>query len=185
MTASVAPVEADLKAKLAREPHHIPHYLELARLYYDVRRYDEAEATLRRALVLKPDAREVYSQLFLQFQNQHQFEKGLALAEAWALVAPSSPDPPTMRAGAYYMMAEDERGTTREQRLDIVQRGLTAADAALALKPDHAPAVYVKLGLVYVKAALASESERPALEAEKQALTQLLEKLNPRLRWRR
>ena len=185
VTASVAPVEAELKAKLEREPRHIPHYLALARLYSDVRRYDEAEATLRRALVLKPDAREVYSQLFLLFQNLHQFEKGLALADAWALVAPSNPDPPTMRAAAFYKMAEDERRTTREQRFDIVQRGLSAADAALALNPDHVPAVFIKIGLVSVKAVLASDSERPAIETEKQELIRRYEELMAAARRRR
>jgi tetratricopeptide (TPR) repeat protein len=180
VTASVAPVEAELKAKLEREPRHIPHYLALARLYSDIRHYHEAEATLRRALVIKPDAREVYGELFLLFHQTHHFEKGLPLADAWERIAPADPEAPTMRAGAYFKLAERDRPGASRERLDFVARGLAAADAALSLNPDYGPAVYAKIGLVSVKASLVSDTERRALESERQALIDRLENLKSR-----
>jgi TonB family protein len=178
VTASIAPVEADLKAKLEREPRHIPHYLALARLYFDVRRPAEAEALLRRALTVQPDAVDVYRQLFLQFGQTHEYEKAIALATSWAALAPSSPEPPTMRAGGHLKRAE-HGPKDAEDRMAMIAAGLADVDAALALKPDHIPALYIKGQLVALKATLVPPAERPAIEAERDALIERIKTANP------
>lgn len=76
--------------------------------------------------------------------------------------------------------AAHERHRSREQRLEWVALGLQAADAALAKKPDHAAAVFAKVGLVSVKSTLMSDAEeRRDLEAERDTLIRRLKELNP------
>jgi TonB family protein len=178
VTASIAPAEAELKAKLQREPRHIPHYVELARLYLDVRRPADAESLLRRALTVQPGDVDVYRQLFLQFDRTREYEKAIALASSWAELAPSSPEPPTMRAGGHLRRAEHELKAA-DDRLAMIGAGLADADAALALKPEHLPALYVRAQLVALQATLVPPAERASIEAERDALIERMKAANP------
>lgn len=180
VTASIAPVEAELKAKIEREPRHIPHYLALARLYLDVRRPGDAEALLRRALTVQPGDVDVYRQLFLQFDRTGEYEKVIALAGSWAALAPSSPEPPTMRAAGHMRRAEHGPKDS-EDRLAMIAAGLADADAALALKPGHLPALYVKAQLVALQATLVPPAERAATEAERDALIERIKAATPHM----
>jgi len=178
ITASIAPVEAELKAKIEREPRHIPHYLALARLYRDVRRPAEAESILRRALTVQPGDVEVHRQLILQFDQTHEYEKAIALASSWAQLAPANPEPRAMRAGVYLRRAEHESKSSHE-RLALIVTGLSDADAALAMNAEYMAALYIKAQLVALKATLVAPAERAAVEAERDGLIERLKAASP------
>ena len=54
--AQTPPTERDLLARVAREPAEIGNYLDLAKFYWDAKRFADAERTLAKALAVVQQA---------------------------------------------------------------------------------------------------------------------------------
>jgi TonB family protein len=163
---NLAPIEAELKGRIERDPRDLETYFDMARLYEAVSHEVDAERVLRRALAVAPRSREVYDRLFAHLRQRRKYEQAVLLAEEWRRNEPASPDPLVQLAGLYLY----HPATSVEQRHNFVAHGLASADAALVITPGHLPAFEVKRQLLALKWIVSDHEGRRAVEVQQRAL---------------
>jgi TonB family protein len=174
VTFNLGPLEADLRARIEREPSHISNRLELARLYDTAGSRGAAEHTLLQALAIERSPR-VYRQLIQHYRRFRQHPVAVPIAIEWAEREPSDPEP-RVQLSALYLYHPAQTGA---ERLDLIVRGLAAAEKALALEPGHVPALEMKRQLLALKWIVADWSARPAIAAEQEALAKVFSVAGP------
>jgi len=165
---NLAPLEADLKQQIEREPNHISNRLELARLYDVAGSHAAAERTLLEAFAIERSPR-VYRQLIAHYRRVREYPRAIPIAVEWSEREPSDPEP-LVHLSALHLYHPAQNA---DQRHDLIARGLAYADKALTLDRGHIPALEMKRQLLALKWIVADWSGRPAIDAEQEALARV------------
>ena len=106
--------EAELQSLIAAQPSELGPYLELARIYRNSQRRDEAEALLRKALTFHPQAGYVYSALATLYDPIKESEIVLSISDEWRLAAPTDHKPLLLAAMVHMARADLARNLPAE-----------------------------------------------------------------------
>jgi tetratricopeptide (TPR) repeat protein len=175
------PAEAEpiVKQMIALDPSDYLNYTELAKIYENAGRYDEAEAQLLKAKEVKPQQPEVYAALSAFYNRQAEFDKTVDALNMAADLQPENPQGYQLVAVFYWEKAfKDKRLTTAQQR-DYIMKGLEASDKALKLNPDYVDALTYKNILLRMQGNLETNlAKREQLIKEADQLRNKAQELN-------
>lgn len=152
--------EPVVQKMIALDPNEPTAYFQLAKIYEDAGRYEEAEAALTKAQETNPNDPAVYNAIAGYYNRQGEFEKTM---EAFNRAAELDPDNPQgyHLIGSYYQekAAKDFRLTPAEKR-EFIQKGIEAEDKALKLNPNYIDALVYKNILLRQQANLETDRNR-------------------------
>jgi tetratricopeptide (TPR) repeat protein len=134
------------------DPGDPSNYMQLAKLYEDAGRYDEAEAQLQKAKEVKPNDPTVYTSLAAFYNQQGEFEKTIDALTQAANLAPNNPEGWHLIATYYWDKARKDFRLTDAQKRDYILKGIDMEDKALGLNPDYMEAMTYKNILLRMQA---------------------------------
>lgn len=134
------------------DPSEPANYFALARIYEDAGAYEQAEQVLLRAKEAKPSDTAVYMQLARYYNTQGQFDKTIESLEQRAEREPNNPEAFYTIATYYWDKTYRDPRLRENEKKDYVERGLTAIDRSLQLKPDYIEALVWKNLLLRLQA---------------------------------
>jgi tetratricopeptide (TPR) repeat protein len=158
-----AKAEPIVQKMIQSDPSEPANYFVLAKLYEDAGAYPEAEQTLQNAKAAKPSDPAVYMTLAGYYNRQGQFDKTIDALEQRARVEPNNPEAFQTIAAFYWDETRGDSSLTDAQKRDYIQKGVEAADKALAIKTDFVEALTFK-GLLLRQQALVEKD--PAKQQE-------------------
>jgi tetratricopeptide (TPR) repeat protein len=147
-----AKAEPVYKEIVALDPSEPTNYLQLAKLYEDAGRYDEAEAQYNKALQVKGNDPTVLASLAAYYNRQGQFDKTIDALTKAANLAPNNPEGWHLIATFYWDEANKDFRLTPAQKMDYITKGITMEDKALQLNPDYIEALTYKNILLRLEA---------------------------------
>jgi TonB family protein len=165
--------EKQLQATVASTPQDWRAAQELAKLQESRGALAEAEATLRRSAEAAPTEFAPRQALAALYNRTGQFERAVETLEAAA-------EHDTTNASAHHLIATfyfaklSDPTLRRDDRISYIQRGLAAADRALAVEPEFFEA------LVYKNLLLRAQAENEPDSARRTALIQQADDLRLR-----
>lgn len=166
--------ELELQAFVAREPNGPMSknaYLELARLQEQRGAVREAEATLLAQRTAFPNDPLGLTMLARFYTRTDQFDRAVSLMEEAAALDSGNPQAHHAVATFYQEKVLKDTSLTPGQRLTYIQKGIDAADRALALNPDYVDAmIYKNILLRHQASSEADPSRQSQLIAEADAL---------------
>ena len=136
--------EPVLQNMIRNEPGDPANYFMLARLYEDAGEYEEAERIFLAAKDAKPDDASVYTSLASFYNRQGKFNKTIDALEQRANKEANNPEAWQTIAVYYQDEARKDLKLKDAEKKDYINRGLTAVDKALQIKPDYADAMTYK-----------------------------------------
>jgi tetratricopeptide (TPR) repeat protein len=150
------------------EPNEPTNYQQLARLYAETGRYEEAEAMFIKSTEVKPNDPQVYSALATFYNDQGQFEKTMVALNRRADAEPKNPEA-WHTIGTYYSdkVYKDTR-LPKTKQAEYTLAGIEAENKALALNPEYVDALVYKGILLRIQAGLetTNAAKRSALMKE-------------------
>jgi tetratricopeptide (TPR) repeat protein len=149
-----AKAEPVVQRMIQLEPGEPTNYFALAKIYEDAGAYDEAEKMLVSAKNAKPGDPAVYMTLAGYYNRQGHFDKTIEALEERAAKEPSNPEAFYTIATYYWDEAYRDFKLKDPEKRDFVNKGLTAIDHALQLKPDYVEAIVYKGLLLRLQANL-------------------------------
>jgi tetratricopeptide (TPR) repeat protein len=164
-----AKAEPVVQKMIELEPGEPTNYFALAKIYEDAGAYPEAEQTLLKARDVKPSDPAVYMTLAGYYNRQNEFDKTIDALEQRAAKEPSNPEAFFTIATYYWDNAQRNFRLNEAQKKDNVQKGLTAVNRALELKPDYMEALVYK-GLLLRLEANAEKDPKKQQDLIKQAV---------------
>jgi tetratricopeptide (TPR) repeat protein len=171
-----AAAEPVIQQLIQMDPSDPANYFQLAKLYEDAGAYAEAEQTYQQAREVKPKDPTVYLQLAAYYNRQGQFDKTIESLEQRAALEPDNPEAFHTIAGYYWDETQRDVRLNDDQKREFVQKGLQAADKALALKNDYVEAITFK-GLLLRQQALLEKDPKVQQDLIRQA-SELSDKAN-------
>jgi TonB family protein len=163
--------EEVVKAATVADPSDVKKWLELAKLQEDRGAYDEAEATYQSAVAASGQDRQVLLSLARFYTRSGAFEKTMEILENVAAQNPTDPRGYQLVATYYWEKAQKDQTITPADKLMYIDKGIQAADHAIAQQPDYVEALTYKNILLRMKANLDTDaSRRQVLLAEANAL---------------
>ena len=126
------------------DPKDTGSYYGLSKLYEDAGRFEEAEQALLQARDAVPNNPEVYLQLAGFYNKRDQFEKAVAMHEERAKLDPNNPEAFWTLAAFYENAARKDYRLSAATKKQYIERGIVAADKALAIKQDFVEAITYK-----------------------------------------
>jgi tetratricopeptide (TPR) repeat protein len=140
------PAEAEpiVKRMIEMDPSEYLNYLELAKIYENAGRYDDAEAQLLKAREVKPKQPEVYAAISAYYNRQGEFDKTVEALNTAADLQPENPQGYQLVAVFYWEKAYKDKRLTPAQQNEYIAKGIEAADRALKLNPDYVDAMTFK-----------------------------------------
>ncbi|HET7218894.1 MAG TPA: tetratricopeptide repeat protein [Vicinamibacterales bacterium] len=140
------PAEAEpiVKRMIEMDPNEYLNYLELAKIYENAGRYDEAEAQLLKAREVKPKQPEVYAAISAYYNRQGEFDKTVDALNMAADLQPENPQGYQLVAVFYWEKAYKDKRLTPAQQNEYIAKGIEAANKALKLNPDYVDAMTFK-----------------------------------------
>lgn len=142
------------------DPSDPTNYFALAKLYEDSGRYDEAEQMLLKAKEMRPNAADVYMQLAGFYNRQGDFEKTIDALNQRTTLEPNNPEAFYTISTFFWDKAYRDFRITEQQKIDYANRGLEAADKAVALNPAYMEAVTYRGLLLRVLASVEKSADR-------------------------
>jgi tetratricopeptide (TPR) repeat protein len=139
-----AKAEPVVQKMIQLEPGESTNYFALAKIYEDAGAYEQAEQMLLKAKEVKPNNPDVYMQLAGFYNRQGQFDKTIDALEQRAAKEPNNPEAFFTISSYYWDDAQRNFRLSPDQKKDHVQKGLTAVDKALKIKPDYMEALVYK-----------------------------------------
>jgi tetratricopeptide (TPR) repeat protein len=136
--------EPIVRKMIEMDPKDTGNYFGLAKLYEDAGRFDESEKALLQAKEAVPGKADVYLQLAGFYNRRDQFDKAVEMYEERARLEPSNPEAFWTLAAFYETAARKDYRLTPKAKKDYVDRGIAAADKALAIKSDFIEALTYK-----------------------------------------
>jgi tetratricopeptide (TPR) repeat protein len=136
--------EPVVRQMIQMDPKDTGSYYGLSKLYEDAGRFEEAEAALLQARDAAPSNPEVYLQLAGFYNKRDQFEKAVAMHEERAKLDPNNPEAFWTLAAFYENAARKDYRLTPAVKKQYIERGIVAADKALAIKQDFVEAITYK-----------------------------------------
>ncbi len=155
-----AKAEPVVQHMIQLDPSETTNYFALAKIYEDAGAYDAAEQMLLKAKEVKPNDPDVYSQLAGYYNRQAQFEKTIEALEQGAAKQPNNPEAFYKIATYYWDEAYRDARLKEAQKKDFVQKGLTAIDRAIEIKPDYIDALVYKGLLLRVQAPFEKDKKK-------------------------
>jgi len=153
------------------DPGEPANYFQLAKLYEDAGETEAAEKVYVAAKNAKPTDVNTYIQLAGFYNRQGNFSKAIEAFEQRADREPNNPEGFYTVATRYWDEAYRGVGVKDTDKKTYVQKGLTAIDHAIQLKPDYPEALVYKGLLLRSQALLEKEP------AKQQALIKQAETL--------
>ena len=129
------------KEIIAVDPNEPNNYLQLAKLYEDAGRYDEAEAEYKQALQIKGNDPTVLAAVAGYYNRQGQFDKTIDALTKAANLAPNNPEGWHLIATYYWDEANKDFRLSDAQKKDYILKGISMEDKALQLNPDYVDAL--------------------------------------------
>ncbi len=159
--------EATLKQRIQASPKDPSSYFLLAKLYEDTGDLTRAAVTLEAAAKALPNEAAVYVQL-AAFNNRHGlFSKAMDALTRWAGIEPGNPVAHYTTSAYCWEKAYRDNTLSAAEKRDFINRGLQAADQAIALNPEYGEALTYKNLLLRSQALLESDPDtRKALIGE-------------------
>ena len=148
-----AKAEPIVQKMIQADPSEPANYFVLAKLYEDAGAYPEAEEILNYAKAAKPSDPAVYMTLAGYYNRQGQFDKTISALEERAKVEPNNPEAFQTIAAFYWDETRGDSSLTDAKKRDYIEKGVEAADKALAIKGDFVEAMTFK-GLLLRQQAL-------------------------------
>lgn len=145
---------------IAGDPNEPANYFALSRIYEDAGRYEEAEAALMKARDVKPDEPSVYTTISGFYNRQGKFDKTMEALHKAADLKPNDPQGHQLVAVYYYDKASKDQRLTPAQKRTYGQKGIEAADRALALNPEYSDAITFKNLLFRVLASVETDRNK-------------------------
>jgi tetratricopeptide (TPR) repeat protein len=158
--------ETDLLTAVAAQPSDLRPYLELATLYRNTNRRDEAETLLRQALTFHPKEGAVYSALATLYEPLKEAEAILGIADEWRRAAPTDTRPLLLALMVHMAKAEQARETPAEA-IAHMDRALEAIAEAERISPGDPRLRASRLALIKHRIPLTDDpQERERLSQE-------------------
>jgi tetratricopeptide (TPR) repeat protein len=126
------------------EPTAPENYFALMQIYENAGRYEDAEQALIKAREAAPSNPLVYTTIAGFYNRQGDFPKTMEALHKAADLEPKNPQGYQMVATYYWEKAYKDHRLTSPQKKEYIQKGIEAADKALALNPDYAEALTYK-----------------------------------------
>ncbi len=139
-----AKAEPVVRQMIQMDPKDTGSYYGLSKLYEDAGRFEEAEAALLQARDAVPSNPEVYLQLAGFYNKRDQFEKAVAMHEERAKLDPNNPEAFWTLAAFYENAARKDYRLSVAVKKQYIEKGIVAADKALAIKQDFIEAITYK-----------------------------------------
>jgi tetratricopeptide (TPR) repeat protein len=139
-----AAAEPIVKQMIELDPSEYVNYLELAKIYENAGRYDEAEAQLLKAKEVKPKQAEVYAAISAYYNRQGEFDKTVEALNTAADLQPENPQGYQLVSVFYWEKAYKDKTLSPAQQNDYIAKGIEAADKALKLNPEYIDALTFK-----------------------------------------
>jgi len=149
-----AKAEPVVQRMIQLEPGEPTNYFALAKIYEDAGAYDEAEKMLVSAKNAKPTDPAVYMTLAGYYNRQGHFDKTIEALEERAAKEPNNPEAFYTIATYYWDEAYRDFKLKDAEKKEFVNKGMTAVDHALQLKPDYVEAIVYKGLLLRLQANL-------------------------------
>jgi tetratricopeptide (TPR) repeat protein len=142
------------------DPAEPANYFQLAKLYEDAGETEAAEKVYIAARNAKPTEVNTYIQLAGFYTRQGDFPKSIEAFEQRAQQEPSNPEGHYAVATQYWDQAYRGVGVRDADKRTYVQKGLTAIDQAIKLRPDYVEAIVYKGLLLRSQALLEKDPSR-------------------------
>jgi tetratricopeptide (TPR) repeat protein len=126
------------------EPTAPENYFALMQIYENAGRYEDAEQALIKAREAASNNPLVYTTIAGFYNRQGDFPKTMEALHKAADLEPKNPQGYQMVATYYWEKAYKDHRLTSPQKKEYIQKGIEAADKALALNPDYAEALTYK-----------------------------------------
>jgi tetratricopeptide (TPR) repeat protein len=146
--------EPIIQRMIQMDPGNPDNYVALARIYEDAGFYPEAEEMLVKAKEVKPSDSNVYMQLAGYYHRQDQLDKTIDALEQRAKLEPNNPEAFYMISTYYWDNAQHNVQLKDADKRASVEKGLTAVDKALQIRPDYMEAMVYKGLLLRTQAPL-------------------------------
>jgi tetratricopeptide (TPR) repeat protein len=147
-----AKAEPVLKEIIQLEPGDPSNYMQLAQLYEDAGRYEEAQAQLDAAKQAKPNDASVYTALAGFYNRQGEFDKTIDALTRAAELSPNNPEGWHLIGTYYQDKASKDFRLSDAQKKDYILKGIAMEDKALSLNPDYTDAMAYKNILLRLQA---------------------------------
>jgi tetratricopeptide (TPR) repeat protein len=167
------PAEAEpiVQRMIEMEPNASENYFQLAQLYENAGRYEDAEAALLNAQRLKPNDPAVYMQLGAYYNRQGQFDQAINAFEQRATREPNNPEAYQFMVPYFWEKVQKDHTLKDPQKREYIERGLAMSNKALGLKTDYVEALVYKGLLLRLQANLEKDrAKQEALLAEAKKL---------------
>jgi tetratricopeptide (TPR) repeat protein len=159
--------EPVIQRMIQMDPGNPDNYVALARIYEDAGFYPEAEEMLSKAREVKPSDSNVYMQLAGYYHRQDRLDKTIDALEQRARLEPNNPEAFYMISTYYWDNAQHNVQLKDADKRASVEKGLTAVDKALQIRPDYMEAMVYKGLLLRTQAPLEKDvSKQQALLKE-------------------
>jgi len=140
------PAEAEpvVKKMIEMNPNEYVNYIELAKIYENAGRYDDAEAQLLKAKEVAPKESAVYAAVSSFYNRQGEFEKTVDALNTAADLQPENPQGYQLVAVFYWEKAFKDKRLSPAQQKEYILKGIESTDKALKLNPDYVDALTYK-----------------------------------------
>jgi predicted Zn-dependent protease len=167
-----AKAEPVVQKMIQLEPGEPTNYFALATIYEEAGVYDEAENILQAARKAKPSDPAVYLTLASYYNRQGQFDKTIEALEERSRKEPNNPEAFYTISVYYWEKAYRDFKLTEKEKRAFVDKGESAVEQALKLKPDYIEALVYKGLLLRLQANLEKEpAKQQSLIKEAEALS--------------
>jgi tetratricopeptide (TPR) repeat protein len=152
--------EPVVQRMIQMEPNEPTNYFALAKIYEDSGNYEQAEAMLIKARDAAPNDPTVYMQLAGYYNRQGEFEKTIEALLQRAAKEPNNPEAFYTISTYYWDKAFRDFRLKEPEKKEYIQKGIDAADKALAIKADYMEALVYKNLLLRLSANLEKDPAR-------------------------
>jgi tetratricopeptide (TPR) repeat protein len=174
-----AKAEPIIKQMIDMDPTDTNSYFGLAKIYEDSGRFEDAERVLQLAKSAAPTAPEPLGQLANFYNKRGEFDKAVQAYEDQTKLVPNDPQVYWRLSAFYYEKVSKDYRIPPKQQVEYVERGLAAADKALAIKKDFVEALTYKNLLLRQSARLEKDpAKQKALTAQADDLLNQAKELN-------
>jgi tetratricopeptide (TPR) repeat protein len=152
-----AQAQAILEQLIASNPKETANYFQLAKLYEDSGRYDDAEKEYLKAREIKPNDPTVYTTISGFYNRQGEFDKTMEALHKAADLNPTDPQAHQLVAVYYYDKSSKDPTLTPAKKRELAQKGIQASDRALAINAEYGDALVYKNLLYRVLASVETD----------------------------
>jgi tetratricopeptide (TPR) repeat protein len=158
--------EPVVKQLIDMDPKDTSNYFGLAKIYEDAGKFEEAETAMKQAEAAAPNDVAVAAQLGEFYNRRGEFDKAMAAFDKVTQLEPGNPQNYYNLAVRYEEKVRKDYTVKPPQKADYLNKGVTAIDKALEIRPDYFEALTYKNLLLRQQALL----ERPGSPKQKQLI---------------